>query len=55
MEEPGEHFTFVFALIVTGQANECVCMGGGRHCIVYQIPPWEKQTTMMLIRVYLSN
>jgi hypothetical protein len=27
MEEPGEQYTVVFALIVTGLASKCVCVG----------------------------
>ncbi len=29
MEEPGEQYTVVFALIYTGPASECECMVGG--------------------------
>ena len=29
MEEPGEQYTVVFALIVTEPANECLCVWRG--------------------------
>ncbi len=66
MEEPGEQYTVVFALIVTEPAIGRVCVEGRggatpppprsrfcnslqymqrRQCIVFQIPPWPKQST----------
>jgi hypothetical protein len=43
MEEPGEQFIVVFALIVTEPSSECVCVGGGATPTT---PPTSRSVTI---------